>query len=61
MTYQNKSMINNIASLAVLVNNVKEFFSSNSSVVCEINQMCAVKYTMNEYEWITKSDQNNQQ
>ena len=54
-------MINNIASLAVLVNNVKEFFSSNSSVVCEINQMCAVKYTMNEYEWITKSDQNNQQ
>ena len=32
-----------------------------ASVICEINQMCAVKYTRNEYEWITKSDQDTQQ
>ena len=29
--------------------------------VKQINEMCAVKYTKNKYEWITKSDQDTEE
>ena len=32
-----------------------------ASVICGMNQMCGVKYTKNEYEWIAKLYQDTQQ